>query len=118
MKWIGLFLGIFLFCHESILAQQDKKTSGSEIIDIPTDMLPPSSAGDPVPFFAEPTGSQEVFEQVKLLKERVEKLETLLATINNQDVRLKSKGKFTIEANGDIEMNTPGAVKVNGKKVE
>ena len=118
MKWIGIFLGMLLFCQECALAQQDKKTSSSEIIDIPTDMLPPSSAGEPIPFFAEPTGSQEVFEQVKALKERVDKLESLLATINGQDVRLKSKGKFTIEADGDIELNTPGAVKVNGKKIE
>ena len=81
MKNILLLLSMLLVNLESGIAKdlpKDSETAKTKIINIPTDVPPPSSAEKVMPnhpFFSEPTTGNEVMEYVIELQERVEKLE-------------------------------------------
>ncbi len=106
--------GLLSVCTLQAHAQQSP--SGTEIISIPSDALPPPSAEEVVPktpFFTEPTTGNEVFEAVQELKSRVDKLEGASGVINQ-----KADGTLVIEAQGPIEIRSPSTIKLDAKSIE
>ena len=115
---LPLFIaGILFFMPENGRAQS--KAPKTETMYIQTDMSPSPSGEkeDPThPFFAETTSPQEeLLEMIDALKDRVAKLEAVLAATH---VTAGPNGVLVIESKGDIEINTPGTVKIKAKSVE
>lgn len=125
MKWMGLFLTALLILSGKGMAQTSpnpQKTSKTDTIYIPTD-LPLTPSAEEVaptdPFFAAPSTGYEVNEELEALKARVDKLEKMLASpAVDKNVKAQPSGTLVIESKGDIEIVSPGVVKIKAKSVE
>lgn len=119
----GLLLGgvlIVSLTGNAATAANTEGNSKTTTILIPSDQPPPPSAEDVVPmhpFFSESTGN-EVMEHLLELEERVKKLESRIPQSPEKNVTFKSDGTLFLESKGDIEINTPGVIKLKAKAVE
>lgn len=126
-KLIKFFLGIFLIASGSGIAQmastppEETKTiyieaDSSSVLPTPEDVS--KDVMSTPPFFAVSSSGNEAMEEIEKLKARVKALEKNSLGRSDDNMNIKSEGALVIEAKGDIEVITPGEIKLKAKNVE